>query len=344
MRALLLERPGTVSLQDVAEPQPGRGEILVRVAACGICHTDLHYIDHGVPTFKTPVILGHEVSGTVAGLGAEVTRFRAGDRVLLPAVFTCGTCRACRTGRENICEQMKMLGNHLDGAYAEYVVAPAKDCFPLPADIPLAEACLIGDALSTPYHAVKHRAQVRLGQTVAVFGCGGVGINAVQFAALAGGHVLAVDIDDRKLELARQFGAHDTLNPREVERVDKELKKRTGGGVDVALEVIGKPETLRAAYDSLRPGGRLCVVGYCAQPVTLPLSKMMFFELEIVGSLGCRPTDYPELIELVRAGRVKLGPLVTGRYSLEEIFQGLDALRRGEGLRGIVLPAERKAA
>lgn len=344
MRALLLERPGTVSLQDVAEPQPGRGEILVRVAACGICHTDLHYIDHGVPTFKTPVILGHEVSGTVAGLGAEVTRFRAGDRVLLPAVFTCGTCRACRTGRENICEQMKMLGNHLDGAYAEYVVAPAKDCFPLPADIPLAEACLIGDALSTPYHAVKHRAQVRVGQTVAVFGCGGVGINAVQFAALAGGHVIAVDIDDRKLELARQFGARDTLNPRGVERVDKELKKRTGGGVDVALEVIGKPETLRAAYDSLRPGGRLCVVGYCAEPVTLPLSKTMFFELEIVGSLGCRPTDYPELIELVRAGRVKLGPLVTGRYSLEEIFQGLDALRRGEGLRGIVLPAERKAA
>lgn len=344
MRAFLLERPGSVSLKDVAEPQPGRGEILVRVAACGICHTDLHYIDHGVPTFKSPVILGHEVSGTVAGLGADVTRFHVGDRVLLPAVFTCGTCRACRTGRENICEQMKMLGNHLDGAYAEYVVAPAKDCFILPPDIPLAEACLIGDALSTPYHAVKHRAQVRVGQTVAVFGCGGVGINAVQFATLAGGHVIAVDIDDHKLELARQFGARDTLNPRGVERVDKELKKRASGGVDVALEVIGKPETLRAAYDSLRPGGRLCVVGYCAEPVTLPLSKTMFFELEIVGSLGCRPTDYPELIELVRAGRVKLGPLVTGRYSLEEIFQGLDALRRGEGLRGIVLPAEKKAA
>jgi 6-hydroxycyclohex-1-ene-1-carbonyl-CoA dehydrogenase len=327
-----------LQLEEVPKPEPGSGEVLVRVAACGICHTDLHYIDHGVPTFKSPVILGHEVSGTVAALGEGVTRFRVGDRVLLPAVFTCGTCRPCRSGRENICERMKMLGNHVDGAYAEYVVAPAKDCFALPAEIPLEEACLIGDALSTPFHAVKHRAKVRMGDRVAVFGCGGVGINAVQFAALAGAHVVAVDIDDRKLELARQFGAHDTLNPRAVERVDKELKKRTGGGTDIALEVIGKPETIRAAYDSVRPGGRLCVVGYCAEPVTLPFSKAMFYELEIAGSLGCRPSDYPELIELVRAGRVKLAPLVTGRYALGDIFAGLDALRRGEGLRGIVLP------
>lgn len=338
MKAAILHPGGQLRLEEVCQPVPAAGEILVRVAACGICHTDLHYIDHGVSTFKSPVILGHEVSGTVAGLGGGVTRFREGDRVLLPAVFTCGTCRACRTGRENICEQMKMLGNHVDGAYAEYVVAPARECLALPAEIPLAEACLIGDAMSTPYHAVKHRAQVRLGETAAIFGCGGVGINVVQFAALAGAKVIAVDIDDRKLELARQFGAQDTLNPRRVERVDKELKKRTGGGLDVALEVIGKPETIRAAYDSLRPGGRLCVVGYSAEAVPLPFSKLMFFELEVVGSLGCRPSDYPELIELVRAGRVKLAPLVTGRYALADIFSGLDALRRGEGLRGIVLP------
>ncbi len=338
MKAAVLYPGSQLKLSDVPVPEPATGEILVRVAACGICHTDLHYIDHGVSTFKSPVILGHEVSGTVAELGPGVTQFREGDRVLLPAVFTCGGCRACRTGRENICERMRMLGNHVDGAYAEYVVAPAKDCFPLPAEIPLAEACLIGDALSTPYHAVKHRAKVRLGEAVAIFGCGGVGINAVQFAALAGAHVIAVDVDDRKLELARQFGAHDTLNSRAVERVDKELKKRAGGGVDVAMEVIGKPETLRAAYDSVRPGGRICVVGYCAEAVTLPFSKLMFFELEVVGSLGCRPSDYPELIELVRAGRVKLQPLVTGRYALDDIFAGLDALRQGKGLRGIVLP------
>jgi len=338
VKAAVLEQ-GRLHLREVPVPEPGPGEVLVRVEACGICHTDLHYLDHGVPTFKSPVILGHEVSGRIAQLGPGVSGpWREGHRVLLPAVFTCGACRTCRSGRENICEQMKMLGNHVDGAYAEYVVAPTKDCFTLPAEIPLAEACLIGDAMSTPYHAVKHRAQVRLGETVAIFGCGGVGMNAVQFAALAGGYVIAVDIDEGKLQRSREFGARETLNPRAVERVDKELKKRTGGGVDVALEVIGKPETIRAAYDSLRPGGRLCVVGYSAEPVPLAASKLMFYELAVVGSLGCRPSDYPELIELVRTGRAQLLPLVTGRYPLENIFAGFDALRRGEGLRGIVLP------
>jgi len=342
LKAAVLHAGGRLELSEVPVPIPAAGEILVRVAACGICHTDLHYIDHGVKTFKTPVILGHEVSGTVASLGTGVTRFREGDRVILPAVFTCGTCRPCRTGRENICEQMKMLGNHVDGAYAEFVLAPARDAFSLPPEIPLAEACLIGDAMSTPYHAVRHRAQVRLGETVAVFGCGGVGINAVQFAALAGGHVIAVDIDDRKLALARQFGARDVLNARGVERVDKELKKRTGGGVDVAMEIIGKPETIRNAYESLRPGGRLCQVGYTAEPVTLAFSKMMFYELQVIGSLGCRPSDYPELIELVRTRRAQLEPLVTGRYPLEQITEGLDTLRRGEGIRGIVVMDQSK--
>ena len=338
MKAFLLESPGKAALREVPSPKPGPGEVLVRVAACGICHTDLHYLDHGVSTFKTPVVLGHEISGTVAGCGAGVSQFREGERILLPAVFSCGGCRNCRRGRENICTQMRMLGNHLDGGFAEYVVAPAKDCFRVPSEIPLAEACLIGDALSTPYHAVKHRARVGVGDVVAVFGCGGVGINAVQFSALAGARVIAVDIDDRKLDLARQLGASDVLDPKSVERVDKELKKKTGGGVDIALEAIGKPETIRAAYESLRPGGRLCVIGYSAEAVTLPFSKLMFYELEVVGSLGCPSVDYPDLIELVRTNRVQLKALVTGRYALDDIEQGFNALREGKGLRGIVVP------
>jgi len=147
MKAAVLHAAGQFGLEEVPRPEPGPGEILVRVAACGICHTDLHYIDHGVATFKSPVILGHEISSTVAAAGPGAGEFATGDAVLLPAVFTCGDCRACRTGRENICERMRMLGNHIDGGYAEYVVAPARDCFHLPAEIPLAEACLIDDAI-----------------------------------------------------------------------------------------------------------------------------------------------------------------------------------------------------
>ncbi|MDQ7029703.1 MAG: alcohol dehydrogenase catalytic domain-containing protein [Ardenticatenia bacterium] len=133
-------------------PEPGPGEVVVNVAACGVCHTDLHYTDHGTPTFKAPpLILGHEISGTVAAVGADVTGFEEGDRVLLPAVLTCGTCVLCRTGRENICERLRMFGNHVDGGFAEYVVAPAKDIFRLPEEIPLVEGAIIADAITTPF-------------------------------------------------------------------------------------------------------------------------------------------------------------------------------------------------
>ena len=146
-------------------------EVLVKVTACGVCHTDLHYIDHGTPTFKKPpLILGHEPSGIVAQVGSEVKNFKEGDRVLHPAVLTCGSCEFCRTGRENICATMTMFGNNIDGAYAEFVAAPAKDIFYLPKEIPLEEGAIIADAISTPYHAVKNRAEVKAGDSVVVFG------------------------------------------------------------------------------------------------------------------------------------------------------------------------------
>ncbi|MFA0751378.1 MAG: hypothetical protein SLRJCFUN_001781, partial [Candidatus Fervidibacter sp.] len=160
-------------VEDVPTPTPGPGEVLVRVAACGVCHTDLHYIDHGTPTFKKPpLILGHEVSGTVAQVGPDVETFRPGDRVLLPTVLPCRACRMCHMGRENICENMRMFGNHIDGGFAEYVVAPAQDLFPLPESIPLEEGAIIADALTTPFHAVVYRGQVRPRDRVAVIGCG----------------------------------------------------------------------------------------------------------------------------------------------------------------------------
>jgi len=196
-----------LKVEDIPVPKITSDQILVKVAACGVCHTDLHYIEHGVPTFKKPpVVLGHEASGVVEEAGADVTNVKKGDRVLIPAVLTCGKCMFCRMGRENICSAMTMVGNHLDGAYAEYVAVPAKDVLDLPESVPLEEASIIADAISTPYHAVKNRAQVKPGDTVVVFGCGGVGINAVQMATAAGGYVIAVDINERKLEWALEFG------------------------------------------------------------------------------------------------------------------------------------------
>ena len=343
MKAAVYHGPGRpLTIEERPAPRPGPGEILVRVAACGVCHTDLHYLDHGVKTFKEPpLVLGHEPSGTFVEGGPGTSLFRPGDRLLLPAVLTCGRCRLCRLGRENICESMRMFGNHLDGAYAELVTAPEKDVFRLPEAIPLEEGSIIADALSTPYHAVVRRAQVRPGETVVVYGCGGVGMNVVQVAAAAGGRVIAVDLSEEKLERARQLGASETVHPPSAGDAPKAVRRLTEGGADAALEAIGHPVTIRQAFDSLRAGGRLVVVGYTAEEVPIPAARVMFREIAVLGSLGCRPVDYPPLIQMVRDGRLRVKELVTHRFPLSRIGEAFDLLRRGVSLRSIVLPGAR---
>jgi 6-hydroxycyclohex-1-ene-1-carbonyl-CoA dehydrogenase len=339
--AVFVEPNKPLEIKNVPKPEIGPDEILVKVAACGVCHTDLHYIDHGVRTAKEPpLILGHEPSGTVAEVGSAVKRWREGDRVVLPAVLSCGHCRFCRTGRENICESMVMFGNMVDGAYAEYVAAPAKDVFSLPDELPLEESCIIADAISTPYFAVVQRGNVKAGDTVLVLGCGGVGMSAVQIAVAVGASVIAVDIVPRKLEMAKKFGAAEVINAKETENLSKAIKKMTGGGVDVAFEIIGNPDTQRQAFDSLRKGGRLVVVGYTNKELPLNAGKIMFFEMEVIGSLGCRPVDYPKIIEMARLGLIKVSELVTAKMPLERINEAFDLMREHDPntIRTIVTP------
>ncbi|MBI5864043.1 MAG: zinc-binding dehydrogenase [Planctomycetes bacterium] len=340
MKAAVFHGPGVgIKVEDIPTPKVGPGEILVKVAACGVCHTDLHYIKHGVATFKKPpIVLGHEASGTVSECGSGVTNVKVGQRVLIPAVLTCGKCSFCRAGRENICADMRMLGNHFDGAYAEFVAVPSKDVLSLPDSIPLEEAAIIADAISTPFHAVKNRARVQPGDTVVVFGCGGVGINAVQLATAAGGYVIAVDLSDRKLGWAREFGAAATINASKVERVSKEVKKLTGGGADIAMEVIGNPRTIEEAFECVRIGGRLVVVGYTHEAISIVAGKIMFKELEVVGSLGCRPLDYVPLIRMVEQGKVDLKRQVTHRFGLHELGKAFEVMKEGVSLRSIVVP------
>ncbi len=340
MKAAVFHGPDSgLIIEDIPIPQIGPDQVLVKVAACGVCHTDLHYIEHGIPTFKKPpLVLGHEASGIVEEVGVDVDNLKTGQRVLIPAVLTCGKCRFCRMGRENICADMKMLGNHFDGAYAEYLAVPAKDVLDLPESIPLEDASIIADALSTPYHAVKNRAKVKPGDVVVVFGCGGVGINAVQLAAAVGAYVIAVDINESKLDWATKLGAAKTINATKVERVSKEIKKMTGGGADIAMEVIGNPKTIEEAFDSVRIGGRLCVVGYTHEKISIVAGKIMFKELEIVGSLGCPPGEYVPLIRMVESGQIDVTRLVTHRFDLEDIQGAFDVMKEGKSLRSIVIP------
>jgi 6-hydroxycyclohex-1-ene-1-carbonyl-CoA dehydrogenase len=328
-----------LTIEEMPTPAPKAGEILVKVAGCGVCHTDLHFIDHGVPTFKQPpLVLGHEASGTVAALGAGVTQFKENDRVLIPAVYGCGHCRMCRSGRENICDNMVFFGSSVNGGYAEYLIAPASAIIPLPNDLPLIESAIIADATTTPFHAVVNRGRVLPGDQVVVFGCGGIGLNCVQIAAAVGAQVIAVDIADHKLEWAKKFGAKATVNPNNVERLDKELRKLTNGGADVAFECIGIPATQEQAFNAVRTGGRFVVVGSSDKPMSLNTGKVMFREIEIIGSLGCRVVDYPRVIELARQGKIKVTELVTAKFPLDRINDAFDTLRRGEGIRSVIVP------
>jgi 2-desacetyl-2-hydroxyethyl bacteriochlorophyllide A dehydrogenase len=267
-----------------------------------------------------------------------VESFAIGDRVLLPAVLTCGRCEACRTGRENVCEAGMMLGNHMDGGYAEFMAVPAKDAFPLPPEIPLIEGAIIADALTTPYHAVVNRGRVRPGDAVVVVGAGGIGLNIVQMATAVGARVVAVDVAEDKLAWARRLGAAETIHAPSVDRVDKAVRHALSGGADVAFEAVGRAATQEQALACLRTGGRLVLVGYSPETMSLNSGRVMFRELEVVGSLGCRPVDYPRVIELARQGKVKVAELVTHRFPLDDIALAFDALRSGESIRSVVVP------
>lgn len=335
MKAAVFKEVGKpLIIEEMPTPEPESGEVLVKVAACGVCHTDLHYMDHGVPTFKKPpLILGHEASGIVETDGKTLKK---GQKVLIPSVLTCGRCEFCESGRENLCSNMIMPGNHINGAFAQYIKVPEKDIIILPDEISPEEGCIIADAISTPYHAVVKRAKIKAGERVIVFGCGGVGINVVQIAALQGAEVIACDIDDKKLDTALMLGAKYAFNPETIPV--KEFLKQNGGAINAAFEVIGKPETIEVAYKTLGVGGRLCVVGYTNQNITINPAKIMFYEQEIIGSIGCSPSDYQEIIKLVLEGKIKFDKIIANKYALEDINTAFDELRGSKVLRNIILP------
>lgn len=330
--------PRTLVVEDVETPSLYPNEVLVRVAGCGICSTEVGHLDFNVPTFKRPpVILGHEVSGTVVEKGYDVVGVDKGDRVLLPIYFTCGKCPSCRTGRENLCYNMQIVGNHVDGGFAEYTKAPAKDVCVLPPEIPLEDACIITDCMTTPYHALTRRVRVNPGEVVAVFGCGNLGINAVQIAALMGATVLAVDVVPKRLELAQKLGAADTLDGTAAVVAD-EIKRLTRGGADVCIDCAGTEESLKKAYESVRVGGSLCVIGTPQREVALNFTSMMYFETEIAGALGCRPVDYPRVVNLVRQGKLKLSPVIDRKMNLDAINEALDIFRTSHEGKIIITP------
>ncbi len=331
--------------EDAARP-PGDGEALIAVAGCGVCHTDLGFLDGGVKTrAPLPLVLGHEISGTVvdAGPGAESW---VGRNVLVPAVIPCGACDLCRAGRGNMCGTQVMPGNDIDGGFATHVTVPTQGLTAvdhLPEGYELADMAVVADAVTTPLQAVW-RAGVTDGDLAVVVGTGGVGTYAVQVAAAAGARVVAVDIDDTRLQPLLDHGATATINsrgltPRDVRDQVREIARSadTSGGWKI-FECSGTTPGQETAFGLLGPTATLAVVGFTRDLVSVRLSNLMAFDATAFGSWGCPPERYPEAVDLVTSGQVALLPF-TRKVPMDTINTVLeDAHHGGDPRRTILVP------
>ena len=364
VRAAVLHEPGRPVLVEEVELEPPRErEVLVRVAAAGVCHSDVHLADGALGPGRWPMVLGHEGAGVVEAIGGGVTHVGPGDHVAFCFVPACGSCRSCRAGRPNLCEPAgtrSLAGTLLDGSsrlslpdgtvlqhglmtacFAEHVVVDAAAVVPLPADLPLWQAALLGCGVVTGIGAVRNAARVRVGETVCVIGCGGVGLQVVAGARLAGAaRIVAVDRDDEKLELALRRGATHAVDARSGD-VAAVVRGLTAGGVDHAFEVVGQAETIRLAWDVLRSGATAIVVGLAPRGVEVALPAIEF--LSEKGIKGCYygsanvAAELPQLVELVADGRLELADVVSHVTPLEGIEDALGRLRRGEGARTVLV-------
>lgn len=339
MKAARLHRPKEpLHVEEIPAPEPGPGEVLVRVGACGLCGTDVHIAREGtVPTAYAPITLGHEPAGTVAKVGPGVEGWKEGDRVAVYPQETCGSCSFCREGRDSLCSRARVLGLQREGALAEFLSVPATSLMRLPDSIPFEQGAILADAVATPFHAVASRGGLRAGERVAVFGCGGLGTHAVQIAKLFGAaEVIAVDLSDAALERARRAGADRTVNG-SAESPAKKIRELTGGGVDLALEFVGSAKTVDQAVKSLRRGGRAVAVGIGPEEMRLvPPYTFVGSEFQLTGSFGSTKAELEQVVGLVASGKLDLSGSVSGTFSLADANTALEKV--GTGGRVVVRP------
>jgi Zn-dependent alcohol dehydrogenase len=347
-----------LEVREISVRAPQSHEVIVRVTVCGICASDVHVWRSG-ESIVFPAVLGHEAAGVVEFVGADVDSVAAGARVLVTWVGQCGNCRACRAGRPHLCTATSTDGRDgslsLDGqplsrymsvgGLSERIVVPARRLLPVPDEIPLEDACLVGCGVTTGFGAAVITGHVRWGETVAVFGCGAVGLSAVQGASYAGaGRVIAVDLSAERLDVATRLGATETVLAEAGDPVET-IRELTGDGVDLAVEAVGSPAVARQAFDALAPGGRAVVVGLTSfrDEISVPVVSLLL-DRTLQGSIhgSADPVrDIPVLLDLVKQRRLDLAALSGERFTLEQTTEALLALANGEAIRPrVVLQAE----
>lgn len=356
--AVLRDLARPMEIEDIQVSKPGPREVLVRLGAVGLCHSDLHILEGDLP-HPLPAILGHEPAGIVEQVGADVRHVKPGDHVVVCLTFHCGHCAHCHSGHTNRCmtpEAQRGAGEPPRltagteavstfmniGAFAEMILVDASGCVPIRRDMPFDRACLIGCGVTTGFGAAVNAAKVRPGETVAVIGCGGVGLAAVNGAAVAGaGRIIAIDRLASKAEMARTFGATDTIDATQGDIVEQVMAITGGLGVDHAIEAIGRQDTIEASFGMIKKGGLATVVGVARPDTKISISAIdLLREKRLQGSNmgGVRlAIDIPAYVDLYLQGRLKLDALISQRLTLADVNRGFDDLRKGEIARSVIL-------
>ena len=320
MKALLLSQYKHLEIADLPEPAPGHDEVLVRVAACGICGSDVHGYDGSSGRRIPPIVMGHEAAGTIAALGGGVKGFAEGDRVTFDSTIYCGVCTNCLRGDVNLCDNRQVLGVSCGefrraGAFAEYVAVPSRILYRLPEKLSFAEAAML-EAVSVALHGVS-LAGIAEGSTALVLGAGMIGLLTLQALRAAGcSKVFVADLDSTRLKLAQELGATAVLSS-ERDVVAQVLQLTGGVGVDVVIEAVGRNETVKTSIESVRKGGTVVLVGNISPEVTLPLQKVVTRQIRLQGSCASSG-EYPRAIELLASGAIQVAPLITAIAPLEE--------------------------
>lgn len=333
VKALLLSEYKKLELTDIPVPEIGPDDVLVKVEACGICGSDIHGWDGSSGRRVPPLVMGHEAAGVVSAVGSNVTRIGEGDRITFDSTVWCGNCRYCYAGKPNLCDNRMVLGVSCDdyrryGCFAEYVSVPARICCGLPDNLPFEHAALI-EAVSVAVHAAN-RTPVSLGDTAVVVGSGMIGLLVIQAIKQKGcSRVIATDLSDSRLAVAKKLGADVTINVSNEDAVQK-VKKLTGGvGADIALEVVGATATIQSAIECTRKGGSITIVGNLAPTIDLPLQSVVTRELNIFGSCASAG-EYPACVDLLSTGQIKVEDMITAKASLEEGHDWFSRLYEGE--------------
>jgi 2-desacetyl-2-hydroxyethyl bacteriochlorophyllide A dehydrogenase len=314
-----------LKLEQVSVPSFGDGDVLVRIKASGICGSEIHVWKGRDTSGKFPRTLGHEGAGIVEKVGSKVKDVSPGQRVLVDYNVTCGVCRFCRNGRENLCSNLEYIGYQREGTYQEYIAVPAKNAIPLPDNVSFEEGAIISCGVVTAFHATR-QADIKIGDHVVIVGLGGVGLHGIQFAHMQGaGQIMAVDILESKLKLATEQGADYVVNPIKEDFVAK--AKGIWGGADVAFEFIGLAKTLKDSIRCLAKSGKVVVVGMCFQDVTFnPEADFRFLEAQIRSSSDHTSDDLRKLLELVALKKIDLSKSITHKLRLDEVNKGFEML------------------